>query len=137
MPFVVRLLVPALRSIDPTLREAAGVLGAPPWRVWREIDLPVVSRAMAAAAGFAFAVSLGEFGATVFLARPDRPTLPIAIYRALGRPGALEFGQAMALSVILMVLTVVVLLVGRPAPPRGRGGVLRWPIVVPTSASKG
>ena len=111
MPFVVRLLVPALRSIDPELREAAGTLGASPWRVWREIDLPVVSRSLAAAAGFAFAVSLGEFGATVFLARADRPTLPIAIYRVLGQPGPLNFGQAMALSVILMVLTVVVVLV--------------------------
>ena len=111
MPFVVRLLVPALRSIDPELREAAGTLGASPLRVWREIDLPVVSRSLAAAAGFAFAVSLGEFGATVFLARADRPTLPIAIYRVLGQPGPLNFGQAMALSVILMVLTVVVVLV--------------------------
>jgi thiamine transport system permease protein len=111
LPFVVRLLVPALRSIDPELREAAGVLGASPFAVWREIDLPVVSRALAASAGFAFAVSLGEFGATVFLARPDRPTLPIAIYRFLGQPGAANFGQAMALSVILMVLTVVVVLV--------------------------
>ncbi len=110
MPFVVRLLVPALRSIDPELREAAGVLGASPWAVWREVDLPVVSRAMAAAAGFAFAVSLGEFGATVFLSRPERPTLPVAIYRVLGRPGEANFGQAMALSVILMVLTVVVVL---------------------------
>jgi thiamine transport system permease protein len=119
MPFVVRLLVPALRSIDPTLREAAGVLGASPRRVWAEVDLPVVSRALAAAAGFAFAVSLGEFGATVFLARPDRPTLPIAIYRALGRPGALELGQAMALAVILMVLTVVVLLVVDRLRPAG------------------
>jgi thiamine transport system permease protein len=111
MPFVVRLLVPALRSIDPALREAAGVLGASPFAVWREVDLPVVSRALAAAAGFAFAVSLGEFGATVFLSRPDRPTLPIAIYRFLGQPGAANFGQAMALSVILMALTVVVVLV--------------------------
>jgi thiamine transport system permease protein len=64
-------------------------------------------------------VSLGEFGATVFLARPDRPTLPIAIYRALGRPGALELGQAMALAVILMVLTVVVLLVVDRLRPAG------------------
>lgn len=111
MPFVVRLVVPALRSIDPELREAAGVLGASPFRVWREVDLPVVSRGLAAAAGFAFAVSLGEFGATVFLARPDRPTLPVAIYRALGRPGAINFGQAMALSVILMLATVAVVLV--------------------------
>lgn len=119
LPFVVRLLVPALRSIDPTLREAAGVLGASPARVWREIDLPVVGRALTAAAGFAFAVSLGEFGATVFLARADRPTLPIAIFRALGRPGALEFGQAMALSVILMVMTVVVLVVVDRLRPAG------------------
>jgi thiamine transport system permease protein len=110
LPFVVRLLVPALRSIDPAMRESAAILGASPRRVWTTIDLPIVSRALAAAAGFAFAVSLGEFGATVFLARPDRPTVPVAIYRALGRPGSENFGQAMALSVVLMVLTVGVLL---------------------------
>ena len=110
LPFVVRLLVPALRSIDPKLREAAATLGASPRRVWWSVDIPIVGRALAAAAGFAFAVSLGEFGATAFLARPDRPTMPIAIYRALGRPGEYNFGQAMAMSTILMALTVVVML---------------------------
>ncbi len=111
LPFVVRLLVPGLRSIDPRLREAASMLGASPRRVWWTIDVPIVGRALAAAAGFAFAVSLGEFGATAFLARPDRPTMPIAIYRALGRPGDYNFGQAMAMSTILMVLTIVVVTV--------------------------
>ncbi len=111
LPFVVRLLVPGLRSIDPRLREAASILGASPRRVWWTIDVPIVGRALAAAAGFAFAVSLGEFGATAFLARPDRPTMPIAIYRALGRPGDYNFGQAMAMSTILMVLTIVVITV--------------------------
>jgi len=53
--------------------------------VWLEIDLRMAARAALVAAGFAFAISLGEFGATVFLARPDRPTLPVAIYRFLGR----------------------------------------------------
>ena len=119
MPFVIRLLVPALRAMDPRLREAAAVLGAAPRQVWREVDLPVVSRALAAAAGFAFAVSLGEFGATVFLAQVDRPTLPVAIYRFLGRPGALEFGQAMALSTILMFVTVVVVLIIDRVRPAG------------------
>jgi thiamine transport system permease protein len=118
LPFVVRLLVPALRSIDPRLREAASMLGASPRRAWMSVELPIVGRALAAAAGFAFAVSLGEFGATVFLARPERPTVPIAIYRALGRPGEFNFGQAMALSVILMVLTTVVMLaIDRLRPP--------------------
>ncbi len=104
VPFVVRTMLPVLRAVDHRLREAAAVLGASPWRVWREVDLPLVGRAVAVAAGFAFAVSLGEFGATVFIARPDQPTLPVAIARFLGRAGQLTYGQAMALSTILMLV---------------------------------
>ena len=75
---------------------------------WR-VDVPLVSRSVLVAAGFAFAVSLGEFGATVFLARPDAPTMPVAIFRFLGQPGALNLGAAMAMSTILIVVTVVVI----------------------------
>lgn len=82
-----------------------------PLRARREVDLPLVRRALLVAAGFAFAVSLGEFGATVFIARPDRPTLPVAVARLLGRPGELNYGQAMALSTVLMVVCAVSLLV--------------------------
>ncbi|GAA5038582.1 iron ABC transporter permease [Streptomyces siamensis] len=110
VPFVVRTMLPVLRAVDGRLREAAAVLGASPWRVWREVDLPMVRRALLVAAGFAFAVSLGEFGATVFIARPDNPTLPVAVARLLGRAGDLNYGQAMALSTILMVVCAVALL---------------------------
>ncbi|WP_406319582.1 ABC transporter permease [Streptomyces sp. NBC_00118] len=110
VPFVVRTMLPVLRAVDGRLREAAGVLGASPLRAWREVDLPMVRRALLIAAGFAFAVSLGEFGATVFIARPDRPTLPVAVARLLGRAGDLNYGQAMALSTILMVVCAVSLL---------------------------
>ncbi|MGV9547877.1 ABC transporter permease [Streptomyces ardesiacus] len=111
VPFVVRTMLPVLRAVDGRLREAAAVLGASPWRVWREVDLPMVRRALLVAAGFAFAVSLGEFGATVFIARPDNPTLPVAVARLLGRPGDMNYGQAMALSTILMVVCAVALVV--------------------------
>ncbi|MFJ5307733.1 ABC transporter permease [Streptomyces sp. NPDC088350] len=111
VPFVVRTMLTVLRAVDGRLREAAAVLGASPWRVWREVDLPLVRRALLIAAGFAFAVSLGEFGATVFIARPDNPTLPVAVARLLSRPGDLNYGQAMALSTILMVVCAVALLV--------------------------
>jgi thiamine transport system permease protein len=104
-PFVVRSLTPALRSIRPQLRQAAAVLGAPPRKVLRHIDLPLIGRAALVAATFAFAISLGEFGATALIARPEFPTLPIAIYRFLSQPGGLNFGQAMALSTILMTVT--------------------------------
>ncbi|MEU7483605.1 iron ABC transporter permease [Streptomyces sp. NPDC042319] len=111
VPFVVRTMLPVLRAVDGRLREAAAVLGAAPWQVWREVDLPLVRRALLIAAGFAFAVSLGEFGATVFIASPDRPTLPVAVARLLGRAGELNYGQAMALSTILMVVCAAALLV--------------------------
>ncbi|MFP8906345.1 ABC transporter permease [Streptomyces atacamensis] len=110
IPFVVRTLLPVLRAVDTRLREAAAMLGASPPRVWREVDLPLVRRALLAAAGFAFAVSLGEFGATVFIARADAPTLPVAVARLLGRAGEASYGQAMALSTILMLLCAATLL---------------------------
>jgi thiamine transport system permease protein len=99
-----------LRAIDPRLRDAAATLGASPARVWREVDLPIVARAALVAAGFAFAISLGEFGATIFIVRPNQPTLPVLVFRLLGQPGPLNFGGAMAASVILMVLTALAIL---------------------------
>lgn len=120
VPFVVRTVVPVLGAVDHRLREAAAVLGAPPWRVWREVDLALAARALAAGAGFAFAISLGEFGATVFLARAQEPTVPVAILRLLGRPGPEALGQALALSVVLVVLTAASLLaIGRLRLPGG------------------
>jgi thiamine transport system permease protein len=111
MPFVMRAIVPVARSIDPRLREAAAVLGAGPRRVWREVDAPILARAVIVGGGFAFAVSLGEFGATLFIARPDTPTIPVAVARLLSLPGDVTFGQAMAMSTLLMLLTAAAILV--------------------------
>lgn len=104
LPFVVRTLLPTLRSIPVSLRQAAGVLGASPLRTWWEVDLPIIARAALVSAVFAFTISLGEFGATSFLARPEYPTLPVAIYRFIGQPGALNYGQALAMSTLLMLV---------------------------------
>jgi len=104
LPFVVRSVLPALRTIQPSLREAAAILGASPGRVWREVDLPIASRALLVGAVFAFTISMGEFGATLFIARPDTPTIPVAIFRFLGQPGPLNYGQALAMSAILMAV---------------------------------
>ena len=110
LPFVLRAVVPVIRAIDDRLREAAAVLGASPSRAWREIDAPILARGALVGAGFAFAVSLGEFGATLFIARPDTVTIPVAIYRLLGQPGAANFATAMALATVLMLLTAVIML---------------------------
>ena len=109
LPLVVRTVMPVLRAIDPRQREAAATLGAGPFRVFATIDGPHLVRALGLAIGFAFAISLGEFGATAFLARPDRPTLPVVIYRLIGRPGLENLGMALAACVILALLTAVVM----------------------------
>ena len=104
LPFVVRTLLPALASIPEHLRQSASVLGASPLRVWLEVDMPIVARAAVVSATFAFTIALGEFGATSLLARPEYPTLPIAIYRYLSLPGARNYGQALAMSTLLLLV---------------------------------
>jgi thiamine transport system permease protein len=119
IPFVLRLLVPALGAIPARLREAAVTLGASPWSVLRRVELPLLRRPLAAAAAFAFAISVGEFGASAFLVRGDRPTAPTALARLLGRPGDAAGGTSAALAAALAAVTVVSLLVvERASRPR-------------------
>ncbi|SHO46734.1 ABC transporter permease [Desulfopila aestuarii] len=104
-PFVIRCILPSIRQIPHTLREAASLLGASPLVVWRKIDLPLITRAILVGAVFAFSISMGEFGASAFVTRPHTPTMPVAIFRFLGQPGEMNYGQAMAMSTILMLVT--------------------------------
>ena len=110
LPFVVRTLQPALVSIPGSLRQAAASMGASPLQVWQEVDLPIMARATLVSAIFAFTISLGEFGATSFLSRPEYPTLPVAIFRFLSQPGALNYGQALAMSTLLMLVCALSIL---------------------------
>ncbi len=104
IPFVVRLTVPVVRSMASHLREAAATLGASPHHVWRTIDLPMLTPAAAGAAALAFVISLGEFGATLFIARPGGQTMTLAIFRLLG-PGNASRSAALALSLVLIAIT--------------------------------
>lgn len=122
LPLVVRVMAPALRSVDPREREATAALGASPMRVFWDVDRRVLTKPLLAATGFAFAVSLGEFGATSFLARPENPTLPVVIYQLIGRPGADHFGMALAASVILAGVTATIMV----AVERLRGRTGSW-----------
>jgi thiamine transport system permease protein len=108
LPFVVRMVEPVLSSTRHDLGEQAAALGASPAQVVRDVLLPVASRAILGAMAFAFAIALGEFGASAFVARLDAPTMPIAIVRLLSQPGAASVGHAMAMSGVLMAVTAVI-----------------------------
>jgi thiamine transport system permease protein len=124
LPMVMRSMLPVLRAIDPRQRQAAQVLGASPLRVFATVDAHVMARPAAVGAAYAFAVSLGEFGATSFLARPDTTTLPVAIYRLIGRPGIANLGAALAAAVLLAAVTCGIMAVAELARGSKEGGEL-------------
>ena len=107
LPLVFRSLVGGLQAVPARLREASAVLGASPAQRFIHVELPVLGRAVASAALFAAAISLGEFGASALIARPELPTITTAIFRSLSRPGASNYGQGMALATILMLTTAL------------------------------
>ncbi|MFM8772529.1 MAG: ABC transporter permease, partial [Actinomycetota bacterium] len=122
LPIVVRVVLPILRSFDPRMRDVAATLGASPVRAWMATEGAATVKAIVLAAALACAVSLGEFGATAFLVRLDTPTIPVQVVRLLGRPGEANIGQAAALSVILVAITLAVVAAGERLRPRRGGG---------------
>jgi thiamine transport system permease protein len=105
MPFVVRSVLPVLRSVSHSIYEAADVLGASPLKRWLWVELPLISRAVVVGGTFAFTMSMGEFGASLFVARQGNMTVPIGIQRLLGQSGTA--GDAYALSVLLLIVCAV------------------------------
>lgn len=120
-PFVLRVVLSSLRAMRPQLGEAARVLGAGRLRAIFALELPILSPALLVGAVFAFAVSLGEFGATLLLNRPEYTTMPVAIFRYLGRPGSQNLAEALAMSSLLVVIAALGFLLIERARYRGWG----------------
>lgn len=109
LPLMVRALVPALRAVPMSWRDAAATLGASPARTWWSVDMRSMRRPIATAVGLGAAVSLGEFGVASFLTRTGHETLPVSIARLLARPGDAMQSSGYALSCLMVVVVVVVM----------------------------
>ena len=120
LPLVSRTLAPALQSIPNGYREAATMLGASPWQVWRDIDVSLLRRPLAAAASLAATISLGEFGASSLLSRRGNETMTMAMGRLLGRPGDIAQGQVFVLATLLAALCVTLTIAADAAAREGR-----------------
>lgn len=111
IPFVIRVVRPALERLEGNLTDAARSLGASPWRATRDVRLPLIQGSLLTGAAFAFAISIAETSATLMLAEPGLLTMPVAVYHLLA---AREFSAASAMSVIMMaVLTLAFVLIDR------------------------
>lgn len=105
-PYVVRTTLAGLAGLDPTLEEAARVLGANRLVAFLRIVLPRLRMSMLAGVIFAFITSFDEATVTLFLPPPGQATLPVAIFSAI------DLGvdpSIAAISTLLIIATIALL----------------------------
>jgi thiamine transport system permease protein len=110
LPMVIRLVYPALVSIGKEPIEQASLDGASSWQIWRFVESGMIKGVLLTAAGYAAIISVGEFGASSFLAYGSEGTIPTLLFRLIARPGEQNYGMAMAVSAILIVFVLSVML---------------------------
>ena len=110
LPMVIRLVYPALVSIGKEPIEQASLDGASSWQIWRFVESGMIKGVLLTAAGYAAIISVGEFGASGFLAYGSEGTIPTLLFRLIARPGEQNYGMAMAVSAILIVFVLLVIL---------------------------
>jgi len=102
-PFVTRNVAPLLGRLDPALVESARACGAGRLRALLDVELPLVAGGVVAGAAFAFAISVGEFDATVILAEGSNSyTMPVAVQRYLRER---SLGPPTAMGTVLLAVT--------------------------------
>lgn len=109
IPLIVRMVFPALVSIDNQLRESASTESATPSQIWWMIEIPIIRNIVLMATGYAAVIAIGEFGAANFLAYGDQGTLPTVLYQLISRPGAQNYGMAMAASALLIGAALLIM----------------------------
>jgi len=116
LPMVIRLVHPALIAIGKEAIEQAQLDGATSWQIWRFVESKMIRGVLLTAFGYAAIISLGEFGASSFLANGSQATIPTLLYRLISRPGDQNYGMAMAVSAFLIVISAAIVFVVSRVP---------------------
>ena len=112
LPFVVRTVQPVLAGLDRAPEEAAMILDASAWQVFRLVILPPLLPGILTGAALAFARGVGEYGSVIFIAgnRPGVseivPLLIVTRLEGYDYPGAALLGAAMLALSVLMLLAI-------------------------------
>ncbi len=110
IPLVIRMVYPAITAIDNHLRETAQTESATPKQIWWLIEVPIIRNVLVMASGYCAIIAIGEFGAANFLAYGEQGTLPTVLYQLISRPGAQNYGMALAASALLIGVAIFIML---------------------------
>lgn len=108
IPYVIRTTLMSLSTSDTSCEEAARVLGATEWVVFRRITLPLIAPGVLAGGVMAFVVSFDEVVISLFVAGAVKPTLPVAVLHYV--TNSLDASVA-ALSVVLILFSALVVII--------------------------
>ena len=108
IPLSYQVLRPARQSVSMEIIDAAQLDGAFGWRMFSEVEGPLIRKPLSVAAAFVALGSLGEFGAASFLAYGSQATLPLVMFRLISRPGAENLGMAMAAASLFIAVALAV-----------------------------
>ncbi len=109
LPFVIRSVQPVLLELDREMEEAAASLGARPAVIFARVILPSLIPAILSGAALAFARAVGEFGSVVLISGNvpfDTQVASVFVYKQIESDNA---GDAAAVSVVLLLLSLLVL----------------------------
>lgn len=127
-PFVFLLASSSLRTINPSMDEAAEGLGAGPWRRFFSVTLPLVFPAVSAGALLTFVLSIADFGTPAIVGGKVR-VLATTAYNLFTSEMGGNPGLASATSVVLIALSMIVVVLQRWSVRRRNvaGSLLRKP----------
>lgn len=109
IPFVTRAVQPVLEKLDPVYEEAAGVMGAGRFRIFRKIILPEILPSVLTGFGLAFGRCLGEYGSVVFIAgnKPfETEITPLIIMSELQE---YDYKSATAIALVMLAASFLIL----------------------------
>jgi putative spermidine/putrescine transport system permease protein len=112
LPFVIRITMAALSTLETGVEEAALNLGAGPWQTFRRVTLPLAFPGLVAGAVISFILSFDELVLTLFLAGPRFNTLPVVMFHYVE---AKTDPLVAALSTLLVMLSLVAVVVAERA----------------------
>jgi putative spermidine/putrescine transport system permease protein len=109
IPYVIRVVVAGLISVDPRLEEAARSLGCTPFQAFVKVVLPVLRSSIFSGAIFAFIVSFSDINLALFVAGPSTTTLPIHVFSQIFWEGDPTIAAASTVQIVIVGLLIVVM----------------------------
>ena len=130
-PFVFLLTASSLRTINPSLEEAAAGLGAGTWRRFVKVTLPLVFPAISSGALLTFVLSIADFGTPAIVGGRVR-VLATTAYNLFTSEMTGNPGLASATSVVLIAVSMIVVALQRWSVSRRNvaSAMIRRPVPV-------